>query len=648
MDMQYDLSIAFARLDACAVGFPEIWTRLCHGFLSAVFPTNSIVRTDREKFGFDILDQTAGVAYYCQAVERPDEDALSVNDTIAAFERAVHNREERKWKLFNVASNAEYSDEAMGVFKGRMHTLGVAPEEVGFIGPATWNRLCSEYPRVVEDWFDYRVTVSKDAVKKAFEEARYYPKYVAQYSALVEDAEFHVLLTNNRTPLQLLLPFSPQLTVRELLEVGQVLFDLSLEATDFRDLGTSARLSLSVVIDGVQQGFKTKLEDMLHSGGEAQLWIQIVWEEKSFEQVRPDDGMPLRDALLPAAARRFAYMRYDTVVAHMETSALFLNQTFAWMPSQVTKASPKEETLARKAAVVSARIWQKAARLLPPVRKILSAFGRRVPVRLGASAPRSAKAGSSFTARFVAYHPDLEVDMTRQLTEWGPTSAHRLDAARANWKLGTQVWVRAYGEDLIVDPQVDEFCWQGEKHILDYRVNVSEKATGGRDLKFDVYIEDFRIARVWLPLEIGQDATGKPYTQTISSPRTAFASYASEDRPRVLDRVAALEIHCGLQVFLDCVSMRPNARWRELLPEMVLESDQLLLFWSKAARDSEWVDREWRLAFGRTGIEGIEIHPLAPYDEAKLPQELADLAHGADPLMVIRAHEAELRTGNAQ
>ncbi len=52
---------------------------------------------------------------------------------------------------------------------------------------------------------------------------------------------------------------------------------------------------------------------------------------------------------------------------------------------------------------------------------------------------------------------------------------------------------------------------------------------------------------------------------------------------------------------------------------MVLESDQLLLFWSKAARDSSRVDKEWRIAFGHKGIDGIEIHPLSTYEEARLP-----------------------------
>ena len=265
--------------------------------------------------------------------------------------------------------------------------------------------------------------------------------------------------------------------------------------------------------------------------------------------------------------------------------------------------------------------------------------------RLGKEVIRS---GSSFIARFVAYHPELEAALTRQLNEWDPKASRRIDAARANWAVGTRVSVIGHGTDLTFDPEVDQFSWQGEKHILDFRVGVSESAIGTRDLRFDIYVEDFRLTRIWLPLQVGQDDLGEPQTKTISSPRTAFASYASQDRPRVLDRVAALKIHCGLQVFLDCVSMRPNAKWRQILPDMIFESDQLLLFWSKAARDSEWVDKEWRLAFSRRGIDGIEIHPLSTYDEAELPQELADLAHGADPLMLIRAHEEKLRAGKTR
>lgn len=638
--MQYELSATFAKIDPLSLDFQEVWKKLCHDFLMAVFPTNSIVRINSDEYGIDLLDQTTGTAYCCLAVDYPSSDTLSVENTISNLERAVKHRDQLGWKRYNIATNTEYSDEGMNFINNQMRRIQINSEEVGFLGPGTWNRLFSEYPRIVMDWFDYRVIVSKDAVKKAFEDARYYPKYVTKYTAQIEETDFNVILTNNRTPLELVLPFSPQLTVKHLLEVGKVLFDLSLDETDFSDLGTSARLSLSVNVDGIAQVFSKLLADVpVHSGGEVQIWIKIIWQEKSFDEPASDDGLPIKNLLL---CKRDAYFcEFYLDLSFKSAKDMILGRTPAITRGTIERGSTEEKTLARKVALITSSIWHKAKLLLPAKRTTSKPLdsSRRIPVRLGASAPEIVNPGASFHANFVAYHPELETELDKQLKQLAPDMAHRLDAARANWEIGTSVKVRVYGENLIVDPEEDEFQWGGEKHILDFRVNVAKSAMGPRDLKFDVYVENYRICRIWMPLEVSSQPSKKLQNKTVSSPQTAFASYATEDRLRVLDRVATLEIHCGLRVFLDCISMRPNAKWRELIPEMVLESDQLLLFWSKAARDSRWVDKEWRIAFKQKGIDGIEIHPLSTYDEAGLPQELAELAHGADPIMVIRAHE---------
>jgi len=646
--MQYELSATFAKIDHLNLDFQEVWKKLCHDFLMAVFPTNSIVRINSDEYGIDLLDQTTGTAYCCHAVDDPSSDTLSVDNTISSLERAVKHRDQLGWKRYNISMNTEYSDEGMNFINNQMRKIQINSEEVGFLGPGIWNRLCSEYPRIVMDWFDYRVIVSKDAVKKAFEDARYYPKNVAKYAAQIAETNFNVILTNNRTPLELVLPFSPQLTVEHLLDVGKVLFDLSLDATDFRDLGTSARLSLSVNVDGFAQEFSKLLAEVpVPSGGQVQIWIKIIWEENSFDEPAPDDGLPIRNNFL--LHESFAYYRLSCQTINFEVAKdIILGHKPAITRGTIERGSTEEKTLARKVALITSCIWHKAKILSPAKRKTSQTldYSRRIPVRLGASAPEIVNPGANFLVHFVAYHPDLEIELQKQLNQLASDMTHRLDSARANWEIGTKVKVRVYRENLIVDPEEDEFQWGGEKHILDFRVKVAKRAMGPRDLKFDVYVENYRICRIWMPLEVSYQSSDRMQNKTVSSPQTAFASYATEDRLRVLDRVATLEIHCGLRVFLDCISMRPNAKWRELIPEMVLESDQLLLFWSKAARDSTWVDKEWRIAFKQKGIDGIEIHPLSTYDEAGLPQELAELVHGADPTMVIRTHEERKRSSN--
>ena len=645
--MQFEFSATFAKVGSSDYDFHDIWTRLCHDLLAAVFPSNSILRLDVDEYGFDLFDQKTGTAYCCHSVDDPNSKTLSIDGAIASIERAAGQRNSLGWNKYNIATNTVYSDERMGELTDRIQKLQIAPEDVGFLGPGTWSRLCTEYPRVVEDWFEYRVQISKDTVKKAFEEARYYPKYVTRYATQIDKADFYVVLTNNRTPVQLFMPFAPQLTVKHLLDVGKVLLDLSLDKTYFRDLSTSARLSLSVMIDGIAQNFSTLLADIpVPSGGEMKIWIKIIWKKELSDDTEPEDGLPHRQAML--FARYTAFDLFTNDLSLDETKSAILDRTLHVPRTPTQTANPEEQTLKRKLSVVSACIWQKAKGLLPKERMVLNltGYGRRSPVRLGASAPKTAAPASSFLARFVAYHPDLEDKMSKQLNQWNPQGRHQLDSARVNWKLNTRVKVKVYGEDLVVDPKEDEFCWGGEKHILDFRVHVGKEAKGPHDLKFDVYLEDLRLRRIWIPVEISKDPSDELQSRVISTPRTAFASYSSEDRLRVLDRVAALEIHCGTQVFLDCVSIRPNAKWRKVLPDMILESDILLLFWSKNARNSRWVEQEWRIAFDQKGIDGIEIHPLTPYDKVKLPIELADIIQGSDPLMAHWAIEEQIRSEN--
>ena len=51
--------------------------------------------------------------------------------------------------------------------------------------------------------------------------------------------------------------------------------------------------------------------------------------------------------------------------------------------------------------------------------------------------------------------------------------------------------------------------------------------------------------------------------------------------------------------------------------------DLLFLCWSVAARQSEWVDREWRYALENKGLSFIEPIPLDPPSICPPPKELS-------------------------
>ena len=126
-------------------------------------------------------------------------------------------------------------------------------------------------------------------------------------------------------------------------------------------------------------------------------------------------------------------------------------------------------------------------------------------------------------------------------------------------------------------------------------------------------------------------AAGAPSEAPAAAPaqarryRQAFVSYASKDRAEVLRRVQAFKI-AGLTVFQDVLDLDPGERWERRLYLEIDRCDVFMLFWSNAARASEWVAKEIDYALARKGgrddappaIQPVPIEgpPIAPPPEA--------------------------------
>jgi hypothetical protein len=135
-------------------------------------------------------------------------------------------------------------------------------------------------------------------------------------------------------------------------------------------------------------------------------------------------------------------------------------------------------------------------------------------------------------------------------------------------------------------------------------------------IKFDVIVDGIIVARLRIPLAINRSHDGAAERQdvTVDSARSAFASYASPDRARVLDRVASVRTATGMDIWMDCINLRPNDHWRELLGLAIETRDLFLLFWSRDAFESQWVEWEWRAAPRK---EGARSHAIASARERR-------------------------------
>jgi hypothetical protein len=260
-------------------------------------------------------------------------------------------------------------------------------------------------------------------------------------------------------------------------------------------------------------------------------------------------------------------------------------------------------------------------------------------VYLGASAPAALRPGEEFTARFVAYMEHEKVFVKEILHRLSPRSTSALDIKRCRWQPGTKVTISLSGRWLEVQEARQTFIWDAAYVVLDFDVMLASDAPQGTTvLKFDVAIDGIRVAKLRIDLQVGDTRESQQSTTVVTgAARTAFASYSSQDRQRVLDRLASVRISAGLDVFLDCLSLRPGERWKLKITEEIRSRDQFLLFWSKAAADSQWVTWEWQTALNEKGIEDMQIHPLE--NNVAPPVELTDL-HFSDVLVAIRGADS--------
>jgi hypothetical protein len=255
-------------------------------------------------------------------------------------------------------------------------------------------------------------------------------------------------------------------------------------------------------------------------------------------------------------------------------------------------------------------------------------------VRLGAVALNTVKPGDRFVAAFAAYVPELEEQVRAELRRRSRSTEPQLDMKTCRWKRGTTIQVAAVGHHLTIDPPADEFVWEGGRSVLTFEVAVSDAAPLSTTvLKFNVHVAGVRVAVVPVQIDI-VSSPGAPSERHVVSdpPRTAFASYSSQDRLRVLDRVTEIRNTAGIDVFVDCLSLRVGERWNPALEQAITSRQLFFLFWSAHAKESKWVDWEWRAALREKGLDAIALRPL---EELSLPSELASLHH-TDPIMIIR------------
>ena len=203
-------------------------------------------------------------------------------------------------------------------------------------------------------------------------------------------------------------------------------------------------------------------------------------------------------------------------------------------------------------------------------------------------------------------------------------------AATSSIAPGTEILIVPQGLGLLFDPPQARINWHGPWQRADFSMTATGERTGHViEGSIACYVGPILIASLHLPVKVppqgGSEEQQEPTIQTARPYQAIFASYSHEDTALVEAMEKAYKA-LGMDYLRDVMSLKAGQDWSAELLGMIERADIFQLFWSTAACQSKYVEKEWRHALGLGKRKGSAfIRPL--YWERPLPPVPEALSH---------------------
>ena len=336
--MKYRFSAEFLKILPPDNSFGDAWESLCFALLSEEHGVKCLQRLKAPDGGIDILNREKEItAIQCKSHKYGASGTIPPNESIKSLKSAIISRKEIPWKSYVFATNADYSGVGVKKILSTANLNSIGNDVIKFWGPDYWCELCDRHSDTVAHRLDCRVTATESEVIEAFRKARYYDKYVDDYAKKISTDKLVMVVKNNRTPLELELPFSPDLTVENWVDIVQQLLGIRLEQRNFSDIGTSARPVISLVVDRKRQTFKQTIREVQDNNPDRDFvfWITLVWKDETKSD--GDSGEFLTKL-----------MRSHDANLHRD---------------QLSQADRKNKTLERAERLIQTMVWDSAVKI---------------------------------------------------------------------------------------------------------------------------------------------------------------------------------------------------------------------------------------------------------------------------------------------
>ena len=206
-----------------------------------------------------------------------------------------------------------------------------------------------------------------------------------------------------------------------------------------------------------------------------------------------------------------------------------------------------------------------------------------------------------------------------------------------------RVRVALSSPDIEIEDCEEEKIWQGEYLVFGFAVELPGNYAKKQILfTAAVYINDIIATKLKFIVKCSSWRKQK-ITADREDVLSAFVSYASQDRNRVARIIQGMrKARPDMDIFFDIENLRSGESWQNTLQTEIDRRDILFLCWSHFAKQSKWVDTEWRYAFNQKGADGIEPIPLESPSVCPPPEELSKKHFNDKMLFIINGGNTEV------
>jgi len=278
--MKYNFSANFLKIVSPDSNFGQAWETICDILLRAEYNDTSQIRIKAPDKGIDIYRQSEEIAYQCKSSELAIHGNIDATECINSIISAVNVKNSINWNKYFIATNSNFTGTAFQRLQDFLKAENITNVEQ--LGPAYWSDLAEKHLNKISNYLDYRLQLTEQEVFEAFKKAKYYDTYIQKYEEEISTQIYIVEVSNNRTPIKLKIPFSPNLTIKNLLDVVKTILNVKMDRNNFYDTNTSALPSISLTFEQGKQGFSKKISEVVNDKEpNFEFWITIDWKDET-------------------------------------------------------------------------------------------------------------------------------------------------------------------------------------------------------------------------------------------------------------------------------------------------------------------------------------------------------------------------------